>query len=180
MSSNQTAFVYKWIHIPSGKWYIGSRTAKGCHINDGYICSSKIVKPLIQSNPIEWKREILAIGNDKEMRKLESKLLRFYKASTNPISYNRSNWGGPVQGAGRKKGQTQKIKPAQLLQQIDDFLLAQYNKTFMDLLVEDYVKSIENKDKHIIKAYEKMFYNKQLTITYNGNKIYDYRRHLTE
>lgn len=54
------AFVYKWTNIPTGKWYIGVRTKNGCHINDGYICSSKIVKPLILSNPSDWKRDILA------------------------------------------------------------------------------------------------------------------------
>ena len=42
------AFLYKWIEISTDKWYIGSRTANGCHPTDGYICSSKIVKPLIR------------------------------------------------------------------------------------------------------------------------------------
>lgn len=31
-----TAYVYRWTHIPTGKWYVGSRTAKGSHPNDGY------------------------------------------------------------------------------------------------------------------------------------------------
>ena len=33
------AYVYKWIHIPTGKWYIGSRTRVGSHPDDGYYCS---------------------------------------------------------------------------------------------------------------------------------------------
>lgn len=33
------AYLYKWTHTPSNKWYIGSRTKKKCHPNDGYICS---------------------------------------------------------------------------------------------------------------------------------------------
>jgi hypothetical protein len=48
---NTQAFLYKWTHLPSGKWYVGSRTAKGCHPEDGYYCSSKEVKPLILANP---------------------------------------------------------------------------------------------------------------------------------
>lgn len=26
-----TAYVYRWAHIPTEKWYVGSRTAKGSH-----------------------------------------------------------------------------------------------------------------------------------------------------
>jgi hypothetical protein len=44
------AYLYRWTHIPSQKWYVGSRTGKGCHPDDGYICSSKIVKPMITEN----------------------------------------------------------------------------------------------------------------------------------
>ena len=35
-NKEQTGFVYKWTHIPTQKWYVGSRTAKGCHQADGY------------------------------------------------------------------------------------------------------------------------------------------------
>ena len=41
------AFVYKWKHISTNMWYVGSRTAKNCHPNDGYICSSAFVKSMI-------------------------------------------------------------------------------------------------------------------------------------
>jgi len=174
------AYVYKWTHIPSGKWYIGSRTKKNCHIDDGYICSSKIVKPLIEQNPIDWKREILAIGLPESMRKLETQLLQDFNASQNEMSFNQSNWGGPVKGAGRKKGTTQKIKAKDLLQDLDQNCYEIYGTSFMGLLVEDYVKSLYNNDKIIKKQYEKMFLKKQLTIIYNGNKIYDYKRSLTD
>ncbi len=89
------AFVYKWIHQPTGMWYIGSRTAKGCHINDGYLCSSKIVKPMIEENPHEWARTILETGTPQDMRKLESKLLMELNAKNNLMSFNRSNADGP-------------------------------------------------------------------------------------
>jgi hypothetical protein len=37
-------FVYKWTELSTGKWYIGAHYSKGCHPEDGYICSSKTVK----------------------------------------------------------------------------------------------------------------------------------------
>ena len=89
------AFVYKWIHLPTGKWYIGSRTAAGCHINDGYICSSKYVKPLIKECPNEWHRAILCIGHPKEMLDLEIRILKALDARKDPLSLNRSNGTGP-------------------------------------------------------------------------------------
>jgi hypothetical protein len=92
------AFVYKWIHKPTGMWYIGSRTAKDCHINDGYICSSKIVKPMIQEKPEEWERYILHTGLPKEMRKLETMLLIESNAKKNMMSFNRNNADGMPSG----------------------------------------------------------------------------------
>ena len=88
------AFVYRWTERSTGKWYIGSRTRKGCHPEDGYICSSDIVKPLIKANPSDWFRVILAQGNPKDMRKLEIELLTNSNASKNPQSYNRTNGTG--------------------------------------------------------------------------------------
>lgn len=85
------AYVYKWIHIPTGKWYIGSRTRVGSHPDDGYYCSSKVVRPLIIANPQEWKREILATGDPLEMRDLETKLLRDANAKHDDNSFNQHN-----------------------------------------------------------------------------------------
>ena len=36
LGASTQAYLYKWIHIPTQKWYVGSRTAKGCHQADGY------------------------------------------------------------------------------------------------------------------------------------------------
>jgi len=113
------AFVYKWIHKPTGMWYIGSRTAKGCHINDGYICSSKIVKPMIEKNPEEWKREILKQGSVSEMRKHESSLLKLFNAKDDPMSYNRCNADAPPGG---KKG----MKKRFTIQRVEKALLTEY------------------------------------------------------
>jgi len=88
------AYIYKWTHLPTLKWYIGSRTAKNCHPDDGYICSSRIVKPLILESPIEWKREIIAKGYPKYIIALESQLLTELDAKNNPLSYNMHNGDG--------------------------------------------------------------------------------------
>jgi hypothetical protein len=89
-----TSFVYKWTHLLTGKWYIGCRTAKGCHPEDGYITSSKLVKNLIKTNPEEWQREILHTGTPEEILNLEVALLEEFDAKNNPLSYNQHNGDG--------------------------------------------------------------------------------------
>ena len=84
-------FLYRWTELSTGKWYIGSRTAKVCHPDDGYICSSKIVKPLILANPSGWKREILCFGSAEYIRDLEVKYLHARDAMRDPCSFNRTN-----------------------------------------------------------------------------------------
>jgi hypothetical protein len=89
-----TSFVYKWTHLPTGKWYIGSRTAKGCHPEDGYISSSLIIKPLIKQNPTEWEREIIKTGTPEEMVILETTLLKSLDAKNDLMSFNQHNGDG--------------------------------------------------------------------------------------
>lgn len=105
-----TSYVYKWTHIPTGKWYVGSRTAKGCHINDGYICSSKEVKPLIESRPADWKREIIAIGSPLEMINLEVRILHETDAKNDSMSFNRHNGNGKFTTLGRTEPESMKRK----------------------------------------------------------------------
>ena len=95
------AYVYKWTYKPTYKWYIGSRTAKGCNPDDGYICSSKIVKPMIKSNPDEWIREIIATGKPEEMRELEAELLDLFDAKNDTRSFNMHNGDGKFTTAGK-------------------------------------------------------------------------------
>lgn len=90
-----TSYVYKWTHLPSMKWYIGVRYAKDCHPNDGYICSSKIVKPMILENKNDWKREIISIGSKQSMRNLEQDILTLMDAKNDPRSFNQTNAGVP-------------------------------------------------------------------------------------
>jgi len=95
------AYVYKWTHIPTGKWYIGSRTKSGCHPNDGYCCSSREVKPMIVSSPEEWRRDIISTGNPLEMIALETKYLVDLDAKNDPMSFNRHNGDGKFTTSGR-------------------------------------------------------------------------------
>lgn len=85
------AYLYKWTELSTGMWYVGSRTAKNCHPEDRYICSSKIVKPKIRSNPSDWKREILCIGDPKYIYLLEGKYLGLLDAKSDTMSYNQVN-----------------------------------------------------------------------------------------
>lgn len=87
------AYLYLWIHLPSKKWYLGSKSAKGCHPlqHETYICSSKIVKPLIELNRTEWHYEIIVTGDPAYIRKLETKFLSILDAKNNENSFNRSN-----------------------------------------------------------------------------------------
>ena len=96
------AYVYYWQELSTNKWYIGSRTRKGCHPNDGYITSSKIVRPLVQANPADWKRTIIAAGEPNDMRNFEMVLLKALDAKNDLMSYNRHNGDGAFTTLGIK------------------------------------------------------------------------------
>jgi len=91
---NTNCYVYKWTHLPTLNWYVGSRSQDKSHPGDGYICSSLIVKPMVLSKPWEWRREIIATGTKQEMRELEIEILQLFDARNDPKSFNRSN-GAP-------------------------------------------------------------------------------------
>lgn len=82
------AFVYKWTHIPSLMFYIGFH--KGSP-DDGYICSSRKVKPMILANPVDWKREIVAFGSKEEMYELETTILRTFDLARDRRCFNKHN-----------------------------------------------------------------------------------------
>lgn len=94
------AYLYKWTHIPTNKWYVGCRTTAGSNPSDGYICSSKVVKPLIESNPNHWVREILAIGEPNYILDLEMKYLNKCDAKNDLMSFNRHNGDGKFTSTG--------------------------------------------------------------------------------
>lgn len=95
------AYLYKWIEISTGRWYIGARYANGCHPDDGYICTSKIVKPMILENRENWRREILCIGNPEDIVKLESDYLTALDAKNDPMSFNKHNGDGKFSSLGK-------------------------------------------------------------------------------
>lgn len=103
MPKNTQAFLYRWTHIPTGMWYVGAHYSVGCHPEDGYICTSKEVKPLIKENITEWKREVLVISDPLYIVDLESKYLSLLDAKNDPMSYNRHNGDGKFHTAGRKE-----------------------------------------------------------------------------
>lgn len=90
------AYLYKWTEKTTGKWYIGSRSRKGCHPNDGYICSSKVVKPMIKECPDNWIREVLVIGHPKYIVELEANYLKALDAKNDCMSYNQCNGFGDI------------------------------------------------------------------------------------
>lgn len=94
LNTKTQAFLYKWTHIPTGKWYVGSRTAIGCHPDDGYICSSNDVEPMIKQSRQEWSREILVIGDPLYIRELEFKYLMSINAAKDEMSFNKTNADG--------------------------------------------------------------------------------------
>lgn len=100
------AYLYKWTELSTNKWYIGVRFAKGCHPDDGYICSSNLVKPMILENKDDWSREILCVGLPDEMVELEEKYLTDLDAKNDPMSYNQHNGDGDFifRGYGGKPG----------------------------------------------------------------------------
>lgn len=110
--SNTMAFLYKWTQHSTGMWYIGSRTARNCHPNDGYICSSKVVKPLIKETPRDWNREILVIGEPLYIRELENKILSKLDAANDAMSYNKTNADGIFVGAPHSEETKNKLRKA--------------------------------------------------------------------
>ncbi len=101
LTSPTYAYVYKWTELSTRRWYIGSRTKHGCNPADGYICSSRIVKPLIESNQTNWIRTVLCIGHAVDMLALETALLTLVDAKNDPLSYNQHNGDGKFTGLNR-------------------------------------------------------------------------------
>jgi hypothetical protein len=91
-------------------WYVGAHYSVGCHPDDGYICSSKTVKPLITESIDEWQREILVIGDPVYIVELEAKYLTLLDAKNDQMSYNGHNGDGKFHTAGRKEPEEAKKK----------------------------------------------------------------------
>jgi len=92
--SRTQAYLYRWTHKSSGMWYVGCRTAKGCHPDDGYLCSSNLVKPLLLESPTDWDRKILCIADPNYILNLETLYLHEVDAKNDPLSFNQHNGDG--------------------------------------------------------------------------------------
>ena len=103
-------FVYMWLHPASGRWYIGSRTAKGCRQDDGYICSSKTVKPLILANPADWVRTILFVGDKPTVLQVEKELLMRLRVVPSQLSLNASYFVGRSSRTAKGKTMLRKVQ----------------------------------------------------------------------
>jgi hypothetical protein len=103
LGANTQSYLYKWTHIPTQKWYVGSRTAVGCHIDDGYICSSNSVYTMIIENKSEWERTILCISEPTSIVKLEADYLKSLDAKNDSMSFNMHNGDGKFTTVGRKE-----------------------------------------------------------------------------
>lgn len=112
------AYLYKWTQLSTEKWYIGSRSRKNCHINDGYICSSRVVKKAILENRTDWKRQILCIGDPLYIRQLEGKLLTALDAKNDVTSFNCHNGDGNFTTIGREPWNKGKKTPIEVKQKL--------------------------------------------------------------
>lgn len=103
MDNIYEAFVYQWTNLTTNRKYIGYH--KG-NENDGYITSSRYFNEDYNTNPSNFKREILSRGNTKDMVELETKLLKKVDAARNPDFYNRNNGDGNIYNFGPHSEET--------------------------------------------------------------------------
>lgn len=105
------AYLYRWTQKSTNKWYVGSRTEKFCHPDDGYICSSKTVEPMILENKDGWVREVLVIGDKNYIVELESSYLKLIDAKGDSMSFNMHNGDGKfINKGGKPLSQEHKLK----------------------------------------------------------------------
>lgn len=93
----ETAYVYELVDKETGKWYVGSRTARKCYPMDlgvSYFTSSKVVEPLFRSNPERFEKKIIVVSDGDYVVKVESSILRFRDAKNDPQSFNQHNGDG--------------------------------------------------------------------------------------
>ena len=91
-------FVYEVFDTVTGKWYVGCRTAKGCHPSDlgvRYFTSSRLVSSIYRTNPSRFIAKILVSSTDSNyIVKVESTILKSRKAKDIEDSYNMWNSDG--------------------------------------------------------------------------------------
>jgi hypothetical protein len=99
------SFVYCWTDHKYKKLYIGAH--KGT-VNDGYICSSKVMLEEHASRPQDFTRHIIAEGIYKDMLSLETAILCSVNAKLNEDYYNLHNGDGKFYN--KRQSEEAKIK----------------------------------------------------------------------
>jgi hypothetical protein len=84
---NKEAFVYRWVNLTNGKFYIGYH--KGS-LDDGYISSShsKLFWDDFNKSEMIWEREILFIGSKNDCLFEEQKILKGYDLKDSKLYNN--------------------------------------------------------------------------------------------
>ena len=85
------AFVYTWTDWKTNQLYIGWH--KGS-VDDGYICSSKVMLEEYKKRPQDFTRQIVASGSSADMVNFEAVLLKGFDAKHNENFYNMHNGDG--------------------------------------------------------------------------------------
>jgi hypothetical protein len=105
----QDSFLYCWTNKANGKLYIG--THKGT-MDDGYVCSSRIMLEEYLNNPSVFTRSIIATGSYKDMIGLETSILKSVDAARNICFYNMHNGDGKFFNKGHSENTKTKLKIA--------------------------------------------------------------------
>ncbi len=105
------SFVYCWTDKATNKLYIGSH--KGT-IDDGYICSSKLMLQEYKTRSQDFSRQIIAEGQHEDIRKLEEKLLDSLNVKHDPLFYNQHNGNGKFYLKGQSNISRKKISLAKM------------------------------------------------------------------
>lgn len=100
------AFVYCWTDHKTGKLYVGSH--KGS-VYDKYVCSSKPMLEEYIERPDDFTRQIIAEGEYRDIRKLESVILKSCNAALNESFYNKNNGDGKFYCSSHNDKSRQKI-----------------------------------------------------------------------
>lgn len=104
--SMDEAFLYQWLDKTTNKKYIGIH--KGT-LDDGYICSSKMMLEEYEKRPMDFQREILDFGSLNVMIIKETGLLKKVNAASNCEYYNMHNGDGNFYNKGHTEETKKKI-----------------------------------------------------------------------
>lgn len=105
MPINTAAFLYCWTNLENNKMYIGSHVG---NVNDGYICSSKPMRKEYKENPKVFIRHIIAEGNERDIRNLETNILKNLDAANSDEFYNLNNHSYPQKSGWRHSAESLK------------------------------------------------------------------------